>query len=237
MGENVLLSFSNELVSGNLYEIKPNIYAVVVKDDYDRAMLFCRYQEFYESPFEEIKGKYFSLEYFMRLYKQKRKSNVFTYPKDWAGYNLPSQIIENARAVFCNDTDGYNLMMNDIHAAVLNHRIKMGIESDKYYLIGTDNLKSSVLKHEVAHGFYYTKQEYKTEVDSVVRTIPIKDYKYLKKKLISYGYADDDVIIYDEIQAFLSTERTERALKFLHLPQHNVLKKIFKKHYNIGVKE
>lgn len=31
-------------------EVKPNVFAVVVKDKYDRAMLFCRAQEYYESP-------------------------------------------------------------------------------------------------------------------------------------------------------------------------------------------
>jgi hypothetical protein len=32
-----------------------------------------------------------------------------------------------------------------------------------------------------------------------------KDYNFLKKSLIKFGYADDNKIISDEIQAFLST--------------------------------
>jgi hypothetical protein len=31
-------------------EVRPNVFAVIVKDHYHRAMLFCRVQEFYESP-------------------------------------------------------------------------------------------------------------------------------------------------------------------------------------------
>ena len=31
-------------------EVRPNVFAVIVKDHYHRAMLFCRVQEYYESP-------------------------------------------------------------------------------------------------------------------------------------------------------------------------------------------
>ena len=31
-------------------EVKPNVFAVIIPNQYDRAMTFCRVQEFYESP-------------------------------------------------------------------------------------------------------------------------------------------------------------------------------------------
>jgi hypothetical protein len=40
------MEITHPLVVGEVKEIKPHIYAVIVKDDYDRAMLFCRYQEY-----------------------------------------------------------------------------------------------------------------------------------------------------------------------------------------------
>ena len=51
-----------DFINGEVKKIKPNIYSVIIKDDYDRAMVFCRYQEFYESPYNEIRGKFFTLE-------------------------------------------------------------------------------------------------------------------------------------------------------------------------------
>ena len=56
-----LKSFKSKVVSGSINKIMPHIYAVIVKNDYDRGMLFCRYQEFYESPFPEIRNKEFTL--------------------------------------------------------------------------------------------------------------------------------------------------------------------------------
>ena len=45
----------------NIKEVRPNVFAVIVKDHYHRAMLFMRVQEFYESPNTEFRGKNFSI--------------------------------------------------------------------------------------------------------------------------------------------------------------------------------
>ena len=54
------MKIKNEYVNGEVKQIKPNIFAVSIKDNYERTMLFCRYQEFYECPYEEIRGKFFT---------------------------------------------------------------------------------------------------------------------------------------------------------------------------------
>ena len=51
-------------------EVKPNIFAVIVKDKYDRAMLFCRAQEYYESPSLKFRGKNFSIWDYMKWYDE-----------------------------------------------------------------------------------------------------------------------------------------------------------------------
>ena len=40
------MKIKHPLVKGKVIQIKPFIYCVEIDDDYDRAMLFCRYQEF-----------------------------------------------------------------------------------------------------------------------------------------------------------------------------------------------
>ena len=102
-----LKSYKSKVVSGSINKIMPNIYAVIVKNDYDRGMLFCRYQEFYESPFPEIRNQEFTLEELMRTYVKKNKSGMFTYPADWAGYNIPSNILKKGQKVF-SKTNNYN---------------------------------------------------------------------------------------------------------------------------------
>ena len=102
------------LVKGVIKEVKPRIYCVTVDDDYDRAMLFCRYQEFYESPYKKFRGKPFTWMEYMRHYKTAWKKRTFTYPDDWSGYNIPSNVMHRANHIFCKDTE-YDQIMNDIY--------------------------------------------------------------------------------------------------------------------------
>ena len=63
-------------------EVRPNVFAVIVKDHYHRAMLFLRVQEFYESPNPQFRGKNFSIWDYIEWYSRRNK-DVFTYTFDW----------------------------------------------------------------------------------------------------------------------------------------------------------
>jgi len=202
-----IMKLNYEILSGELIEILPKIFAVSIKNDYDRAMLFCRYQEFYESPFKEIRGKHFSLEYYMWIYTKQRKNEIFTYPRDWSGYNIPSGSIEKALNVFYykNTPSPYDKIMSKIYFTCENYPLKFGKPRSKWYLLGADSYKSQTMDHEIAHGLYYTNKEYKKSVQELISKIRSKDYSFLCKNLVSMGYANDRKILDDEIQAFLST--------------------------------
>lgn len=195
------------ILKGELVEILPRIFAVSIKNDYDRAMLFCRYQEFYESPFKEIRGKHFSLEYYMWIYTKQRKSEVFTYPRDWSGYNIPSGSIEKALDVFYygNTPSPYDKIMSDIYFTCENYPLKFDKPRAKWYLLGADSYKSQTMDHEIAHGLYYTNKKYKKSVQELISSIKSRDYSFLCRNLVKMGYANDKKILDDEIQAFLST--------------------------------
>ena len=51
-------------------EVKPNVFAVIIPNQYDRAMTFCRVQEFYESPNSDFRGKHFSMWNYMKWYSE-----------------------------------------------------------------------------------------------------------------------------------------------------------------------
>lgn len=201
------MKLNYEVLKGEVREIHPRIFAVSIKNDYDRAMLFCRYQEFYESPFKQIRGKYFSLEYYMWLYTKKRKDEIFTYPRDWSGYNIPSKSVEKALDVFYhkNTPSPYDRIMSDIYFSCENNPLKSGNPRSKWYLLGADSYKSLTMDHEIAHGMYFTDKKYKKSADELVSSIKSKDYSFLCKNLVKMGYANDKKILNDEIQAFLST--------------------------------
>jgi hypothetical protein len=199
------MKINHPLVKGVVKEVKPRIYCVTVDDDYDRAMLFCRYQEFYESPYKKFRGKPFTWMEYMRHYKTEWKKDVFTYPEDWSGYNIPSSVIDKANNIFYKDTE-YDLIMNDIyfHCSIDSQNKNNGTRCD-WYLIGASSKDLNTMDHEIAHGMFYTNKEYKKEVVKLINNIKPTHYEKLKNKLIKMGYVNDKKIIDDEINAFMST--------------------------------
>ena len=200
-----MLKIKSPYVTGEDKELRPQIFAVSIKYNYQRTMLFCRYQEFYESPYEEIRGKFFTWEKFMMVYRDKWKKKLFTYPEDWSGFNIPSNIVDKAITVFSKDGGPYDEIMGDIWYYCENHPLKFEKPRTKWYLIGADSFKSSTMNHEIAHGLYYTNHNYKKYCDYLISEIKPSHYEKLRKKLTKMGYIDDKKIIDDEIQAFMST--------------------------------
>ena len=199
------MKIEHPLVKGKIKEIHPKIYCVTVDDHYDRAMLFCRYQEFYESPSKKFRGKYFTWAQYMRYYKDFWKKDTFTYPIDWTGYNIPCNIVQKANHMFSGETE-YDKIMNDIYFyCATNAKFKNGNKQTDWYLIGASGKDIHTMDHELAHGLYFTDQEYKKNVSKLIKKILKRDYEKFKKILISMGYLNKKNIIDDEIQAFLST--------------------------------
>jgi hypothetical protein len=199
------VKINHPLVKGKVKEIKPNIYCVMVDDDYDRAMLFCRYQEFYESPYKKFRGKAFTWMEYMRFYKNDWKKKTFTYPIDWSGYNIPSNIVEEAVDIFYKETE-YDEIMNNIYShCALDSQNKNDGTRKKWYLIGASSKDLKTLNHEIAHGLYYTNEEYKNRMSHQLSLMPKKIMDKIDKKLIKMGYVNDRKILDDESQAFLST--------------------------------
>jgi hypothetical protein len=208
------------------YKIKPvklNVFAVVVPDDYDRAMLFCRAQEYYESPNKKFRGKDFSIWDYMKWYNN-QYGRGFSYGADWSGFNIPFDIVWNCYQ--SNDMETpYDEIMWDILGEIDN---KMDINK-KAYIIGVDSLDSETFNHEIAHGLYYTNKQYKELMDEVTLTISTKNYQTFRNNLIEMGYTDS--VINDEIQAYLSTNWKNR--KFMNGVSSQECKELHKKYKNI----
>jgi hypothetical protein len=201
------MKIKHYLVKGELKEVAPHIYCVAVEDAYDRAMLFSRYQEFYESPIKGIRNRFFTLEGLMKRYRDHYNKETFTYPEDWAGYNIPSYSLEKATEKFGDKyMTEYDEIMQHIvsECETKSYRLNKGTKHN-WYLIGTDNFKSRTMNHEMAHALYYTNPEYKRNCDALISKIKKSDYTKLNKALVGIGYLNNKKIIDDEIQAFMST--------------------------------
>lgn len=193
---------TNEFVTGRVIELFPRIYVFEIPDDYERAMLFCRHQEYYESPWDDIRGKAFTITQYQNIYVKRNKLQSFTYPEDWTGFNIPGESVLESLFVFRS----YSMFTE--YDSILNHalhHIRHTDDLDKpFYVIGVNDINNiSVLHHELAHALYHTNPDYKINANVLLDELPDEVIESVTKQLQDMGYADG--VINDEIQAYLST--------------------------------
>ena len=176
-------------------EVKPNIYAVIIKDKYDRAMTFCRAQEYYECPSPKFRGKQFSIWDYMKWYHEKY-GRGFSYGSDWYGFNIPVKTIMECYNNLNKIETPYDNVMDDILSV-----LSLKIESKKGYVISCGIAKGDTFNHEVCHALYYTNKDYKKQMDALTKGLPKKYYDKLKENILEMGYASK--VVNDEIQAYL----------------------------------
>jgi hypothetical protein len=194
----------NTLVNYELKEILPQIFALKIEDGYQRAMLFLRSQEYYESAFPQIRGHHFDIFEFMETYRNWKGLDYFSYPEDWGGFNVPGVLIEECIGHVLDPANGmsatpYDRIMGDI---VKDIRGLIGPDA-KFYLLGVDSFESRTMNHELAHGLYHVNEEYKAKTEGLVSELPEKITREMEGILLGMGYCQE--VITDEIQAYMAT--------------------------------
>jgi len=213
-------------------EVRPNVFAVIVKDHYHRAMLFLRVQEYYESPNPEFRGKSFNIWDYIEWYSRRNK-DVFTYAFDWGGFNIPLNVAEScySKLLKKGEFTPYDKEMNYIVKT-----IRGMVGNGKAYIIGAPSTDDDTFEHEVCHGLYATNKQYRELVDEVTIAIPLKDYQKFRNNLFKMGY--NGIVIDDEIQAYLSTNYdyskfSKGVSRKLCKELHKQYKQIFNRYENI----
>ena len=84
-----------------LTQVSEKIFALEIPSNWDRAMVFLRAQEFYESASPRFKNKDFDIWDYLRWYSVERNmaTGTFDYPMDWAAYNIPIKTKSNKNAI------------------------------------------------------------------------------------------------------------------------------------------
>ena len=175
-------------------EVKPNVFAVIVKDKYDRAMTFCRVQEYYESPNTKFRGKDFSMWDYMKWYASNHTG--FSYAGDWSGFNIPFDVLEKCYKNMQKFETPYDEIMYKIYWQIQTMK-----HNGKAYVIGAGDTNGWTFQHEVCHGLWYTNPQYKKAAKVVLDAIDPNHYVIFRKNLLDMGYTDK--VIDDEIQAYL----------------------------------
>jgi len=194
--------------------ILPHIYLLTFKTQYELCMSFVRMQEFYESPSNKFRGKYFTLEEYMDYWSLEFGKGSFTYPSAWSGFNIPSSVFKEWRKVFFSNSsilaglrDREIAVVDEID--MLRSREKeMRIVGEEYYIIAVHNQNDEVdstkdiIAHETAHALYSLYPEYKNSCKELLKGVPKKEIKADSKALLSMGYSKET--LKDELQAYYS---------------------------------
>ena len=179
-------------------ELKRNIFTIIVPDTYHLAMLFCRCQEYYESPNENFRSKKFSIWDYIEWYS-KNNNNSFSYAEDWGGFNIPFEIMKDC--MHNSDIENiYDVYMLEIIKYIEDKKD----QNTKSYVIGVSELDGRTHEHETCHGLFYINEEYKKIANKITSTLDGSLYNNLKQILLDRGYTDS--VIDDEIQAYLTTD-------------------------------
>ena len=190
----------NKIGKYTISEVKPRIFFLKFKRNYDLCMQFLRYQEFYESPNPKFRNHQFELLDFMDWYSHQYGNGCFTYPSDWAGFNIFGDIIKRVWDLGISDRNLYDYEMRDLYRKFLEK-----YPDGRFYIIGAEDHPDAetTMRHEVAHGLYFISSDYKKKMAQLVKQLKKPFYKKICDALKKKGYTPK--VYMDECQAYLST--------------------------------
>ena len=168
-----------------VHRINKDIVHLEFDTKYDMNTYMLRFQEYYESP--EFAGKIFTLGEYREWYI--KKTGDFNYVELVEGMNFREYVFEPfIRGLFDPLTEGEQEVLN-----------RVGRGTSFKYLIGTyHGGDHDVFEHEICHALYGTNDNYKTQIDKILKKYNLKKItKWLKKQ--EYG----DHVINDEIHAYV----------------------------------
>lgn len=176
-----------------LLEVEKNIFLLSFNDQREMATTFLRFQEYYESP--QFQGHTFSKSSYKKWYRTVSDNGTFSYTQDWAGFNIPSSILEPFKK-------GRFKKLSQREKSLLEvFKNKKG----DFYIIAAVHGKANDLAHEVSHGRFYLNAAYREDILEVLRRHDISE---IEKALNGDGgYAKS--VLKDEVHSYMLNDRPE----------------------------
>jgi hypothetical protein len=190
-------------MSYTINEIRNKVYLIESDIQYEIASMFMRPQEYYESPFENIQGKHFSVEEYIDQYV--KETGGFTYYTDWCGFNIPSENIKTFFQLFKYDLTAKEILLDQL-IRIINPRM-----DGAFYVIGCSKDEKQTIKHELAHAYWYLYPEYKNEMLSYISWF--SQYQSAVNSMITTG-GYNQIVMKDEFQAYVATSSRDDLIKF-----------------------
>lgn len=194
-------------------EIANNVFHIEAASQYEIASTFMRVQEFYESPYSEIRRTFFTHEQYMDIdahgtARSADEAIIFGYFETWSGFNIPGDVFNQWVNIF--SPRGLWQKEQQLVDSIYEH---LKDRTDQFYVIGTSAEEANVIDHELSHAWFYLDPKYKTKMLKLVKQLSKKHVKQLCEHLAEEGYTPS--VFDDEIVAYLSTSpMVEVAMMF-----------------------
>ena len=160
----------------------------------EQNLSMCRISEYFESPFEEIRDKIFTVDEFLKLY-QPLSYEGKTFWEYFEGFNVPAFHVNNFYKNFIPTQREISIR-------------SVWFKGDYKYLISDiETCSSDVLAHELAHANFAIDEDYHELVTTALQSIDTETFKILANDLKKIGYHDGNIA--DELHAYLLTSTDE----------------------------
>lgn len=228
----------------HIREVLPSIYRLHFASGYQLAMHFLRVQEYYESP--KYHKQIFELVDYMDWYASEHKG-IFSYPKDWSGFNVPSSVLKEVHGRFgvIKDYNKYDCFMCNMYDHIKNQEARKNPDCQwdtDFYLIGTsdsgyrgDGDSDAVLNHEYAHAFWHNDITYKQAMSLALDKIDGGRYDTVFEIINEMGYHSSTCR--DEVHAFCATGPCKELRSVLSGINTKPFEKLFKQKLQAATKE
>lgn len=169
-------------------EVVPGVLHLRFPSQRLMASTMVRFQETYESP--KFRGKTFTRDEFRSWYASQKPHGRYSYAKDWDGFNIPSRVLRRFQEGAFDPLDPRERSL----LALLSPR------EGRFYVIATSGRDGNppTLRHEVAHGLWYTRPDYRRRAQALLRTVNLKSVFRMLERL---GYHPS--VWLDEAHAWL----------------------------------
>ncbi len=194
----------------NIKLVAPKIYALEGDSSEEVAAVMIRIQENYESP--HFRNKVFTLKEFIPWYMASRGKDTLNLPIT----DFPMK-------------GKFNPLRAE-EQWLVDEITRLNIK-DKFYLLGYDRNDQRVIKHEIAHGLFYTNRRYKRDVLKALKGV-YENHPKVVEELSAHGYCDE--VLIDEFHAWTLTDSQWLKHKGVWTEELDKLKEIletvFEKH-------
>ena len=173
---------------------------------------FVRMQEFYDSPFPELRGQYFTLDQFTKITHQ----TIPQYCASNGGYALNGQVLQHFFKLYHEHLTSHERIFFDVLFQKVTHETLSNI-----FVIGMlPSIDWNTQVHELSHAIYYLDADYRLFTNEIYSVASPTQQKKIERKMRKFQYYERfwNGIYQDERIAFAqSVSKRLLALLVYHL--------------------